>query len=115
MKSFFSLDDATANYESLRIELEYAEKDLEVAIENCHKLHQQHDQAWYTYVRHATPDNYARFENALDELHCAHEHYSKVKVNHKLVQCKFKKASKVLKRLQKRQERLDAKQRGEDN
>lgn len=113
MSSLFTIDEAESNYEALRIELERAEKDLEIAINNISAVRQAHDQAWYTYVRHATPDNYQKFESALDSLHCAHEHYSQVHVNYKLVKCKFKKASKVLHRLQKRAEKLNAKQRGE--
>lgn len=114
MRNFFSLDAASAEYEALKIELDNAEKDLEIAIENCAKSHQQHDQAWYTYVRQATPANYERFETALSDLHSAHDHCAQVRLNYKLVKCKFKKASRIFKRLQKREERLNAKQqRGE--
>lgn len=114
MRNFFSFDAASTEYESLKIELENAEKDLEVAIRNVSAAHEQHDQAWYSYVRHASPDNYLKFERALDELHSAHEHCTQVRLNYKLAKCKFKKASRIFKRLQKREERLNAKQqRGE--
>ena len=108
-----SFNDITAEYDSIRIELENAEKDLEVAIRNVSAAHEQHDQAWYSYVRHASPDNYLKFERALDELHSAHEHCTQVRLNYKLAKCKFKKASRVFKRLQKREEKLCKKQRGE--
>ena len=102
MTQLFPLDEARADYEKLKIELENAERDLALAIKACSESHQYHDKTWYEYVRYATPSNYEKFASALDALHLAHERCESSRLNYKLIKCKFKKASKLYAKLQKK-------------
>ena len=113
MNQLFTLEEAKADYEKLKIELDEAERDLALAIKACQETHQDHDRAWYDYVRYANPKNYERFESALDALHHAHERYNESKLNYKLIRCRFKKASKLYAKLQKKAEKQN-KQFGEE-
>lgn len=113
MRDLFPLDTAKENYETLKNQLECAENDLSIAIDNYRKLHQEHDQAWYNYVRYATPSNYDKFASALDALHFAHNRCEQSRLNYKLIRCKFKKASKLYAKLQKKEAKKE-KQFGEE-
>lgn len=113
MRDLFPLDTAKENYETLKSQLEDAEKELSIAMDACKRSHHEHDQAWYTYVRYATPSNYDKFTSALDTLHRAHDKCEQSRLNYKLIRCKFKKASKLYAKLQ-RKEAKKEKQFGEE-